>query len=84
MASVLDHHGKEIALADCPCGAEPNYISATGVVHIIKCPLCLRQTDLEMAGLDAVHEWNIGRTYASAKDAPLASKYLSPSQTREK
>lgn len=75
MASVIDHRGNEIALRDCECGAEPDYHSATGVAHEIVCRSCGRQTDMEICGLDAVHEWNSGTVYLAALYAPIRSKH---------
>jgi hypothetical protein len=77
MTIVLGFKGEEIAIDNCKCGAEPDYVSATGVVHIIKCRKCGRQTDLQMVGMDAVCEWNAGNIFADAAHAPLAGRYKS-------
>lgn len=75
MTVVLDYNGAPIQLNDCTCGAQPEYHSANGLAHEIVCG-CGRQTDMQICGYDAIDEWNAGRTYASAHDAPIRSKHL--------
>lgn len=77
MASVIDHGGEVIYLTDCTCGAEPEYWSANGLAHEVICRACGRQTDMEICGRDAVHEWNHGTVYASEIETPIRSKYRS-------
>lgn len=78
MASVLDHNGNEIRLRDCDCGSEPTYWSATGMAHEIICRACGAQTDMEICGVDAVHEWNEGKVFATAEECPVRSQHLTP------
>jgi hypothetical protein len=70
MSSVQAHDGEIIELRRCDCGSDPDYHSANGIAHEIICAACGRQTDMEICGLDAVHEWNAGKVYASADEAP--------------
>lgn len=74
MSSVLDHSGKEIALNNCACGAEPEYFSANGCAHEVRCRSCSRVTDLEICGGDAVDQWNAGIIYANKSAAPIRGK----------
>lgn len=74
MTSVIDHNGNKIDLLGCGCGEEPEYFSANGLAHEVRCPACGNTTDWEICGLDAVHEWNSGHTYASWRDAPIMGK----------
>lgn len=65
MSAILDDD-KEIPLRDCACGAAPEYLSANGLAHVIRCPKCLRTTQLERCRYDAVSAWN-GNTRQEAK-----------------
>ena len=76
MTSVIDHSGNEIKLNDCRCGSEPTYWSKCGLAHEIVCEGCGRQTDMEICGLDAVYQWNAGKTFKSAAATPIRSQYL--------
>lgn len=49
---------------------------AEAQAYEIVCRQCGRQTDMEICGLDAVHEWNEGTVYRSAKDCPVRSHHL--------
>ena len=58
MASVIDRNGAEIKLRDCDCGSEPEYWSASGLSHVIKCSVCGQGTPRQMCGIDAIAAWN--------------------------
>ncbi len=58
MASVIDRTGTEIQLRDCECGSEPEYFSARGLAHQIRCLACGQRTPRQMCGIDAVTAWN--------------------------
>ena len=75
MTQVREEDGPIIDLRNCECGAEPVYHSAEGWAHEIICAACGQQTDMEICGGDAVDEWNHGRVYRSAADAPNRRKY---------
>jgi hypothetical protein len=75
MTSIIDHNNNVIKLNNCKCGAEPEYWSASGVAHEIVCQSCGRQTDMGICGLDAVHEWNLGKTYRNASATPIRSNH---------